>query len=285
MNTMRSLLALSVILLTAHIAFGGAWPRTQGTGFVQLGLSTIGYNKVYGDDAKKHAVGGDVRDNVLQVFAEIGVARNFAVSLAVPFKFITADPNAPATASFSKSGIGDIDLAGRYTLVNRNGFAFSSQLLLGLPTGDSKDPHGILLGDGEFNVLAKFLAGKSFYPVPLYVSGGIGYDFRTKGFSDDVLYDLEIGYGLFQSRLYVILLISGRESISNRPTLLPKGSIEEAANRIGLYTQNQEFTAIAPKLFFKANSHWGISLSYFTAAHGRNVAGGAVLAGGVLYDF
>ena len=284
---MRSISIVSSILSLAVIGSassdGGAWPRKQGAGFVQLGFSTIGYNKVYDDDGFKYPIYADVRDNVIQAFVEYGVTDNVTVGAAIPYKFISVKPSSAALAPFSSdrdnSGIGDVDITMRYGWFNFDGCVLSTALWFGMPSGDSKNTDGLLLGDGEFNVGLSLAFGKSFYPDPLYVSGDLTFDRREKGFSDEFLYDLEIGYGLLDGRLYIVLLLSGKESTSSVP------SRTFAASALGLSTNNQEYTAIIPKLVYKFSDHWGASISYGTATHGRNIAGGAVVAGGIYFEF
>ncbi len=273
------ILCSAVWLSAAH---AGPWPRKAGKGFVQLGFSTIGYSKVYDDRSTKQSLPIDVRDNVLQVMGEVGVTDDLTVSFAVPLKFLSFK----GAASGSNSGIGDIDAGLKYCFFNRDGFVLSGEALFGLPVGSTKNADGLRLGDGEFNTTVRVLAGKSFYPVPAYVSADFGFNFRTHTFSHDVPFSLEAGYGFAEGRLFVILLISGRESLSNQPTLSTTPSQAESnAAVLGLYGNNQEYLAIIPKISFKIDRRWMITASYATAAHGRNVAGGIVLAGGVLYEF
>lgn len=286
MHTYRFSLSMFFIATLVGVSQAGPWPRKHGTGIVQLGFSTIGYNKVYGDDAKKDTIPADVRDNVVQLFAEYGLPGKFTLTAMMPLKFISATPKTAGAAKVTNSGLGDIDLKLRRSWVNSDGFAYAAEVLFGLPTGSRSDPNGIFLGDGEFNVTANIVAGKSFYPIPLYFTAELGFNFRTNNFSHDVPYGIEAGYGFLERRLYVILQISGRESISNKPTLQPGASAQQiVANAAGLLGNNLEFLAIVPKIFFKATDKIGVSVSYATAAHGRNVAGGAVIAGGILYEF
>ncbi len=286
MKRTHPILLLFCIGIAASSADGGPWSRKQGTGMVQLGFSTIGYKKAYGDDSEKRALGVDVRDNVLQVYAEYGLPEEFTLATMIPFKFLSATPHLPGGSNISNSGSGDIDVTLRRTWSNMNDVALATELSFGLPVGSRSDANGLFLGDGEFNLTPRFVAGKSFYPVPLYITADLGFNFRRNNFSYDIPYGVEIGYGFFENRLYVILQISGRESISNKPTLPAGATVAEVtANALGLYGNNVEYLAIIPKLYFKATERIGISLSYATAAHGRNVAGGIVFAGSVLYEF
>jgi hypothetical protein len=288
MKVRTDMLAMMLVIpLLSCSVFAGPWPRKQGEGFVQLGFSTISYNEVYDDHGDKNPLRSDLSDIVVQVFANYGIDDHVTLSLSAPFKFLSATPRplaripeSPPPPDGTNSGIGDIDIAMQYNWLSRNGYALSTEIQLGLPTGEKNDPNGLVLGDGESNVAARILGGKSFYPSPLYVSVDVAYNFRSKGFPDDVFYNAEIGYGFLENRLVVMVLLSGRESTSTEPT-----PTMDPSSTLGLLTFNQEFTAIIPKILYKFDERWGISASYATALHGRNVAGGSVLAGGVFYEF
>jgi len=274
---------LPALLVIAETCVAGPWPRKQGSAFIQLGFSTIGYNKIYDDRGDKAPVFADVRDNVLQAFGEVGVSDLLTLTASIPFKFLSVSPLqsalAPLTSKLTNSGLGDIDLMARYNFLTGDGYAVSCGLRFGIPSGDSKKANGLILGDGEFNVAPILLLGRSFYPQPAYITADVAFNFRGNGFSNELLYNVEFGYGLFESRLYVILLLSGKESTSSVPSRFA------AAALYGLSTNNQEYTAIVPKLLYKASDHLGISVSFATATHGRNIAGGFVFAGGVFHEF
>jgi hypothetical protein len=184
---------------------------------------------------------------------------------------------APVNGKVAKSGIGDVDLLMRYNWFVLDGYAFSSELLFGLPTGSDSDPNGLWLGDGEFNAAFRLSAGKSFHPQSYFITADIAYNVRAQDFSDELLYNLELGYGFFENRLLLILLLSGKESTST----VPSRNVTAAA--LGFSTNNQEYTAIIPKLLYKFDGGLGISASFGTASHGRNIGGGFVFAGGVFY--
>ena len=273
---------ITAFLFTCESSYAGPWPKKQGTGFFQLGFSSIGYNKIYDDNGEKAPVFADVRDNVLQVFGEFGVTDLVTVSASVPFKMLSVSPTDPASAPVasktSSSGIGDIDVVARYNVFVEQGYAAAIGVLFGVPSGNSKKSDGLILGDGEFNIAPRLLFGHSFYPIPAFITADFAYNFRGSGFSNEFLYNLEFGYGLMENSLYLILLLSGKESTSSVP------SSATAASAFGLSTNNQEYTAIVPKALYRFSPEWGVSVSFATATHGRNIAGGFVFAGGVFYE-
>ncbi|MEO8169104.1 MAG: hypothetical protein ABI623_12705, partial [bacterium] len=93
MIPIRFLIALiTVMFCFADSVVAGPWPRKQGSGFIQLGFSTIGYNKIYDDRSEKAPVLADVHDNVLQLFGEVGLTDLLTFTAAIPFKSISVSP-------------------------------------------------------------------------------------------------------------------------------------------------------------------------------------------------
>lgn len=171
MNRPVLLFFCCVTVVTA--ADAGPWVRKAGKGYVQLGFSTIGYNKVYDDGSRKQSLPVDVRDNVVQFMGEVGLTDNLTAFLAVPLEFLSLQ----GTSAGSNSGLGDVDLGLKYAFINRGGVALSGEALFSLPVGSTKNDNGLRLGDGEFNTTLRVLAGLSFYPVPVYLSADLGSTF------------------------------------------------------------------------------------------------------------
>lgn len=94
---------------------------------MQSGFSSIGYDKIYDEDGKKHSILYNVRDNVLQLYADYGLRDRISVRAMPPFKLLSKkrNPNfighANVKPSFqpdkNKSGIGDVDM--RYNFKDR----------------------------------------------------------------------------------------------------------------------------------------------------------------------
>jgi hypothetical protein len=290
MNLRRGVIAVALGVALAGTALGGAWPRKAQSGYLQLGFSTIGYDNVYDASGTKVPAAGKVRDNVLQLYAEYGLSDALTLGLIVPFGVLSVNDYAvvyppwssvlaPPPADVSTSGIGDIAASAQVAILHQGGSVLSAGMLFGFPTGDTTSTEGLWLGDGEFNVAPRILYGLSLYPIPMYISADLGYNFRGAGYSNEVFGSLEAGYGVLPNRLYVIVQLSVQKSTQTEP------SRDIPAARLGLYNNNREFVAITPKLLYTFGNGVGAIVSYATAASGRNVAGGAVLAGSVFYEF
>ena len=160
--------------------------------------------------------------------------------------------------------------------------ALAGELLVGIPTGSATHSRGLLLGDGETSVELRFLASRSFHPFPAYASAVVGYNIRGPGFSDEVMTEIEAGIGVFEYRVIPILHLSVRRSLRTQAS--PDPSVVPAA-LLGLDTHNREWTAVVPKVLVRAGGGVGVVISYATALHGRSVAGSAVLAASVFFEW
>jgi hypothetical protein len=289
-RSLRASYLLSLVLLLAFFGdtvHASPWPRKKGHGYVQIGFSRIGYNQIYNNNGEKQPT-AEVGDNVLQLYAQHGMSERFTMTVMVPYKVITAGsfdrlPNGSAGITVpgdqTNSGIGDISLTARYNAIRTETYVLSGEVLFGLPTGDTTNMYGLILGDGDFNVGVGLGFGASFSALPLYFSVEAGYNFRGLGYSDEVRADLEVGYGLFDRRLNLIVLVSQQWSTFTEPTRFTSAYV------LGLANGNREFLAITPKLLYKLDGGFGVVLSYGTAVSGRNVASGAVLAAGLFYEY
>jgi hypothetical protein len=281
---MRTLLLSMVcmLLVAAELFAGGPWTRQQGHGFVQLGFSALRAKNIYELDGSKKPI-NTLGDYTLQLYGEYGITDKLTASLIIPFKRETLDRlialpgNVELFPGDSKNGIADIDVELKYGIVQSD-VVVSAALWAGLPVGDNNQPNGLLTGDGELNVGVKLLAGKSFYPAPFYVTADIGYNRRSNNFSDEVLFNAEVGYAPIE-QLYLLLTFAGKKSTKN-------GTAANASNgSTGLYTNDQEYLALIPKIYFKFNEHYGVSAGISTAFSGKNVAATLVYNIGVAYEF
>jgi hypothetical protein len=215
-------------------------------------------------------------------YGEYGVTDKFTVFGYVPFfvRNVVNETRGRQTGNTIEPGIsnnnfGDTDLGFRYALPVKN-VAIAANLILGIPTGDAKQEDALFTGDGEFNQLLKIgvgVGGKR-----MWVQSALGFNNRTKGFSDEFRYDFEVGAKLFNNRLLAILKINGIESLNN-------GTIEAATT--GLFSNNVEFLSVGPEMLYYANSKKtiGISARIAGALKGQNILAAPSYSMGIFADF
>lgn len=271
-----------VFLATPSVSTAQAWAKSKGSGFYKLDYSVIQATDVY-DKTGEVVPFRTLGNHTTSFYGEYGITNKLTVMAYVPF-FVRNTVNATKGAqtgniiepAIANNNFGDVDVAFRYGLYNKNGISVSANLFLGLPTGDARQSDGLFTGDGEFNQMLKIAVGtgKSRW----WTQGAAGFNNRTKGFSSEFRYDFEFGYKFFNDRLLAIFKINGIESLNN-------GTAKEAST--GLFSNNVEFMGIGPELLYYINKkkNMGVSFRFAGALKGQNVLAAPSTAFGAFAEF
>jgi hypothetical protein len=283
---MKSLIRLSIFILlitslTPSVLTAQAWTKSKNNGFYKLDFSSIRATDVYntkGDVVPFRTIG----NYITSFYGEYGITNKITAVAYVPF-FVRNVVNATKgkqTGTIIEPGItnnnfGDMDLGLRFALPVK-AFAMSVNLTLGLPMGDAKQKDALFTGDGEFNQMVKLAAGTG--KKRWWGQAAIGFNNRTKNFSDEFRYDFEFGYKFFNDRFLAILKINGIESFNN-------GTVTPA--NTGLFSNNVEYMGVGPEFLYYANSKKtiGISARIAGAFKGQNVLAAPSTSVGVFAEF
>lgn len=278
-NLIKSIIYL--LVLTPSVLTAQAWTKSKGQGFYKLDFTSIKAADVF--DMNGDVVGFRTLGNYTTSFyGEYGVTNKFTVFGYVPFyvRNVVNETKGRQTGQIIEPAIvnnnfGDMDLGFRYQLPIKN-VAVAANLLLGIPTGDAKQADGLFTGDGEFNQLLKIGVGTG--KKRWWTQAALGFNNRTKGFSDEFRYDFEFGYKFFNDRLLAIFKINGIESLNN-------GTAQAAAT--GLFSNNVEYLGIGPEFLYYANAKKtiGISARIAGATKGQNVLAAPSMSVGVFAEF
>jgi protein XagA len=160
------------------------------------------------------------------------------------------------------NSIGDTDISIKYGLIVDKPVVVSATLLFGLPLGVPSGGNSQILqtGDGEFNQMIKIDASTSFYPKPIYVSGYVAFNNRTRGFSDEARFGAEVG--LTFKKFIPILKLNVVKSFYN-------GVATEAQN--GIFSNNTEYISPTLELNYQVNEKIGISGTGGFALAAKNI--------------
>jgi protein XagA len=267
--------------MTPSVVTAQAWTKSKGTGFYKLDFTSIRASDVF--DTKGDVVPFRTLGNYTTSFyGEYGITNKITAIAYVPFfvRNVVNETKGAQTGNIIEPGItnnnfGDMDLGLRFALPIK-AFAMSANLILGLPTGDAKQKEVLFTGDGEFNQMLKLAAGTG--GKRWWSQGAMGFNNRTKGFSDEFRYDFEIGYKLFNDRFLAILKINGIESFNN--------GTAKAANT-GLFSNNVEYMGVGPEFLYYANAKktMGVSARVAGAFKGQNVLAAPSMSVGVFAEF
>ena len=180
---------LLTFLAAPSVSTAQAWAKSKGAGFYKLDYSVIQATDVY-DKTGEVVPFRTLTNHTTSFYGEYGITNKLTVMAYIPF-FVRNTVNATKGAqtgniiepAIANNNFGDVDVAFRYGLYNKNGISVSANVFLGLPTGDAKQADGLFTGDGEFNQMLKIAVGTS--KSKWWTQGAMGFNNRTKGFSDE----------------------------------------------------------------------------------------------------
>lgn len=270
---MRSLIILSLSLLAVTTAFSQAWTKEKGKSFLKLDFTSITGNQLFND--KSDVV--DFRDysfNTVSFYGEYGITNKITAVGYVPLLQSNSLKASSLGPEASNAGFGDVDLGLRYA-ISKEKFPLALTIMLGIPSGNNEDINELHAGDGEFNQLVKLASGVG--KGNWWLQGGVGFNNRSNDFSDEIRFDAEFGYKLFQNKLLAILKFGGVSPLDNGNALL---------TRTGLFSNNVAYFAPALEVMYYIKPKFGLAFRGAGASpNSRNIQATPSLSFAVFGDF
>ncbi|MGB5943676.1 MAG: hypothetical protein WBG71_12410 [Leeuwenhoekiella sp.] len=284
---------MTKILLPFFILFAMAqhstaqWSLDQGAGYYKLSAWYLQADEHYTDtgDIDPNATRGQFNVNL---YAEYGLGHRFDVIAYIPFfartyqnDIVSGTTGATITPGEEVNSIGDIDLAIRYGIVQKENWVLSGSLLFGLPSGESSggSDGSYQTGDGEFNQMARMTLGVPFLigKLPIYAKTYLGFNNRTQDFSDELRGGIEIGTQIING-----LWIAGKsDSIQS----LQNGSRNATNTAPGsVFANNVEFTSLGVEASYYLTDTFGVSANYTGALSGKIIYAAPSYSGGIFLD-
>ena len=209
MKFMNKKIGLTVFLIGmvfSNTFAGGGWTQEKGNGYFKL--------STYFVKADSHftSMRGELDPNATigflntAAYIEYGITDRWTVVSNISLfarnyvnSQVSRTTGEVITPGEATNGIGDIDVAIKYGIYQSDRFVFAGTLLLGIPSGKiGQGEMGILqLGDGEFNQMIRFDASTPWKVKnsPMYANAYVGFNHRTRGFSEEFRWGAEIGVG------------------------------------------------------------------------------------------
>jgi hypothetical protein len=260
------LLLTGVLLVPTALADG--WPQKRGHGYYQAGFRLVHATRFYEPGGNRIAI-PTLRDYTASLYGEYGVTDRLTATAYVPFlRRVTLNRQVGRTsgAEFFEgdavTGVSDAEAGLRYGLWTGGPTVLSVGLKVGLPIGQDMQDNGLLTGDGEINQQLSLEAGHSFYPSPAYITASAGFNNRVKGYSDEVVYGLEGGYGLTPS----FMLVGRVRGVASR-----KNGESGLGGMGGLFANNQQYLAYGMELRYTRREAMGVALGVEGATLAENV--------------
>lgn len=273
-DTFKIQLTLAFLIFSMSLLAGGGWPQPKGKSFIKLSQWWSVGDKHYTDT-------GELDDNVTlgifnsSIYAEHGFTDRLTGIIYFPFFSRSYNNNLVSMTNGeilvpgdAINSIGDTDIMLKYGLTKKGSkIAVAGTVLFGLPFGN--DEGGIFknlqTGDGEFNQMIQFDAGTGIRlggKFDMYTNAYVGYNNRTKGFSDEVRFGAEVGIGFNNYKWLFITRLNVLKSTKN-------GDLPSQINSTSIFANNTEYTSLGFELNYSITDNVGVSAGYATATSGR----------------
>jgi len=180
----ETLLILAVLAAAAApAALAAQWPAGQGEGWAKLSAFHHRTTEQFRPDGERRPFLNDEAESVSSaVFLDVlvGVTDRLDLWAQVPWFHLRFDDVSDERTS---SGVGDIRLSARHSLVQLRGGALpiSARYTVKVPVVDfPQDAEVIPVGEGQWDHEAWLEAGLSLWPAPAYAVLWLGYRWRSR---------------------------------------------------------------------------------------------------------
>lgn len=277
--------ALASASSVATDAVAQAWAQSRGGYFAKVSANYLFTREEFSVNGDKQPIAADdpritdawFRDVSFYGYLEYGLTDRFTLVSTVPVKLLTSDftqnPGGGLPSrmvQLTNRGLGDLWVSLRTPVVGKP-FAFAVQGGIKIPLYGEPPDEGTLtvppLGTGSVDVELGTYFGKSLYPLPAYVSGGVAYRFRGGDVHDEIPFNIEAGYTF--GPLFVKLRLDGVQN-----TEAPGGSV---------IAGDEDYLKLSPTVSYSLRDGFALVFEAFHALTGKNtLAGTAYSLGAVL---
>ena len=147
-------LLFSIALAFAFSILSATWVREKGRSLVYTDISYRASNEYFLENERIEA--NDFSGLDFNLYMDYGLSENYTIGFYLPALKILSLGETYTMPSVTHINIGDLDLIQRLQIANFGGVVFNLELLVGIPTGNAKQPHGLHTGDGEYNFMPGF---------------------------------------------------------------------------------------------------------------------------------
>ncbi len=201
---------LLFLIVSQSILAQGPWTREKNTAYVQIGATSLQYDKQK-FDGKQSDLLIDISDVTTQLYSEYGITNKLEAQLIVPFKFVSkTGKKAGFFPDSSLSGLGNVTLGLKYKLFDSD-WKISGGLQYTANSISKDAAKGLSTGFNANTILPYVSAGSS--SGKWYYFGNLGYGYMDNQYSDFLKLGAEIGYNVIQKG-HLMLVLDNRIIVS-----------------------------------------------------------------------
>ena len=280
---MRIILLFVFTSTTFYVHAGGGWLQKKNRGYLKLNQYILIANQYYGPGGDIVALERKLSIFSTSLYAEYGITDRLNTVVYCPFFSRSVlnklqRQNGTLDEGDELNGIGDTDIGFKYGIIQGKSTVVSATLTFGLALGDPAGGKSNTLqtGDGEYNQLLTVDISRSFYPAPLYAGLTVGFNNRTKGFSEEIRYGWEVGYS--KNKFTALIRFAGIKSLKN-------STINASTSAEGIFGNNIEYLTFTPEVIYSVSDKFGVSGSIGGALFGKQILANAGYSIGAYWNF
>jgi len=294
-----ALLVLSTVGFVVQ-AYAGAWTQKKRGYYFKLSANYLHTTKEFNHEGDKLDIfqerlvyqDASFRDFNVTAYLEYGLFENLTVIASVPFKVLRSKRTEivgggilARIATIYTTGLSDLTVGGRYKIS-------SGPIVVSLQGGvkvplfyeDSPADDGAPLGTGDYDFEGQLLLGKSLYPLPIYLTGGIGYRRRTGALHDQIFYSAEAGYSL--GKLLLKVTFDGLQSTVAPPDIVGAPVVSPLPGGGGalpnVVVGDQDIFKISPSVIVNVSKRLAVQADALHVFGGKNTVAGTIFSLGVI---
>ena len=287
---------LILMLLVSNI-FAGAWTQKKNGYYLRIYSTYLFAQNEFnyrGENQELYEEQLAYRDNYfkdvsLVIYSEYGFTDYFTFVGELPFKSLTTKRT---VASFyggdeiaTTSGFADLGLFGKLSILD-SPLALSIQAGARIPLGYSEVPqnNGPRLGTAEMSYEGHVHIGSSFYPLPMYFSGSVGYRHRSGELNDEVILTGEIGWTL--GPIFIKTYVEAIRNVVTPPDIYGQPIVTPLPGGGGVLPDiiigDQHLTKVIPSVTVNLSKSLGVQFEIIEPLVGRNALNGTTYSLGLV---
>ncbi len=270
-----------------------AWTKPKGEGYFKLGQNIIRAQSFFNPEGNTVDI---TTTSIFQtvVYGEYGLTDRLTAIINAPVFIRSTINNLESTANGGVipgdefQGFGDLQFGLKWGLIQDKSIVWSVSAEVKTPIGENVGGRTELLqtGDGAWGMMLMTDASRSFYPTPIYVSLGVGYNWRGNAtlnyssgsedlnYSDGVRWRAEVGYT--PGRFLLALKVDHLIALQNGDVGGPNGSSS-------LFGNNITYLALTPEVNYTVFENFGLSASVGTVLAAENILAAPNWQVGIFY--
>lgn len=260
---MKKIIGIGLLLIVCIIDLyaTGPWSRKKNGFYTQLGFYAVTpTHRLWGAGFKTRLLNRPVFDGTAQLYGEYGITNRLTVFTSIPLRGVFAgkltastDSTAIAAPRVPKDkgilvGMGNYELGGKYTIVDKDGLVFAAFANFSAPTGVPLKNKVVQATDlrtayPTWGIMPGLAVGYGSAKIYTYLNAG--FNFRTHGYSHEFVGNFEFGYKAFD-RIYLGVALNARFPMLGGLDIPEREAVNQDIHT-GLYINNQHYLALTVK--------------------------------------